>query len=309
MKKISLLFSLLCVLLLGSKSALAYIATITGPLNVCPNQNAVEYLTQTNVPSYLTISKVVFTCGGVGVFDENKSNVYTIYQTTDNVTGHSISCPRSSSVHVNWSNSFGVQSWVQVKYYWDVAFINYSAVGTLDNINIGQSTEFPTGLAGPLSLCGNNMNNFIVSCPNALPANAVGWDWSFTNASLTPGTGGQTNTLSLYPTSSSPIVVSARFHFICNNAHYYSKGYSITIGRTLGVPASATVEVIQDACASTYNFTAPPFSTVQTSSSSTGPWGATSSFNVIYPHTRTIYVRTLNDCGASAPISYILMGA
>lgn len=198
-------------------------ASISGPANVCPNQQNVAYSSSTNFsgPTY----DVEFVCGGLGTFP-NGSTSYII-NGTDN----------SNSCTVNWGNYNNTQSWVRVTYHWYVLGIHYTASKTI-NVTIGLGLVTPNAITAPASICTNNMSPFVVSCPNPLPTYAIGYEWSATNSSATNN---YSSSSVITPYTSNPITVSVKFITSCpfdaGGNFIYSNPYSYTIGRTSPTPA------------------------------------------------------------------------
>ncbi len=196
-------------------------ASVSGPANVCPNDQNVLYNSGTNV-SGLNYW-VEFKCGGAGVIVESGTQNYII-----NNTGNNNSC------HVNWGNYNGSSSWVQAVYHWKIAFINYTATGT-QNTDIGVIS--PTAISGPSAICSDDLSNFTVSCPDGIPTNAYAYHWTATNAAFVSGTSSSSATLHAAGlVSYMPITVSVQFTSYCGG---YSGSYSYVISRPQGKPLGA----------------------------------------------------------------------
>ena len=194
-------------------------AYISGPANVCPNDQNVAYSTSTNWSGFNYW--VEFTCGGAGVIAESGSQSYII-----NNTGNNNTC------HVNWGNSNGATSWVQVTYHWTVFFTNYSA-SAVQYTDIGIFP--PNAISGPASICASDLStNYNLTCPNGLPIGAYAYQWSVTNAVIV---GGNTaSSISMHAVNSNPIVATVSFASTCGG---YSGSYSYTIPRTPSLPLGA----------------------------------------------------------------------
>jgi hypothetical protein len=273
--------------------------TISGPSNVCTN-SLITYSAQIDKTQ---LTKIEWMCGGAGVFTANGTTNYIEANPSYSSAG------TVKSQQIKWIGS-NEQSWVQARFYWSYLGVISSTLATY-YVNIGVINSPTSIIAGPI--CSSKSGTYPISCTamsnsssytsdSYASPNYYNWKIISGNAIIQNGiTTNPTNNL-IVSTGTAPIVVSVRYITGCSNA--VSSLYSVTINRATGAPQSEAVERIDDACAATYNFTADPLSVVQTSSSSTGPWGTMSSFNILYPKTKTIYVRTYNDCSASVPNSY-----
>jgi len=267
---------------------------IGGLLTVCPGASNVEYTANKNFSGNgFSFTKLVWTCGGVGLFQESNSTTLT---TLPDISGYI-----PIIAHVSWNNSNGIQSWVQATFYYSIAGINNTRTGTV-TVDIGITA--PSSMSLP-SICINSSRSYTITCLNSLPTGADSYLWSVSNATGLGSSSGPSVTFHAIANSAN-MAVSVKFY--SSTCNIYSSPYSKTLFKATAAPTGFPTVTSKNGFACEWHFKPSAGSSGLQRSTNNTTW--VSSFGdetVIQGQNKWIYYRSVNDCGPGPSKQYHLV--
>jgi hypothetical protein len=285
--------------------------TVTGSSFVCPGTLS-NYSAHTDFQgSYvLTFKKLTFTVtGGTFVASpmyisnttlENNGHTYTVYANQGTSWSGPVGDFVTENAYVNWDNDQKIGT-VTATYYYDYLAKAYSLSNSI-TVNVGVSGTVSQVNALP-SICLGSTSAYQVSSSASLAGTGANtFQWS----GAVSGTG---SSAQFYPAESGNVLINVRMvNTGCSNA--YSPWYTLSIPRTATPPTgyptmSSTGKYTSEA---TFSFT-PTGGGYATQISIDGGQSFYDG-SVIYVtqgHSQTVYVRSVNDCGIGAAMSFLLI--